>query len=81
MPTIQVIETIFAELGYNVVQNKGGVTQNFEITSKTEPARWGWVIDPETDSMVRKPFDLTIDGWKKVAKANVKRLNALRLPE
>lgn len=78
-PTITLIEQIFSEMGYTVTQAKTGITANFKLTSMKEPARWGWVINPETDMMVRRPLELSLEEWRKVAKANVKRLNALRL--
>ncbi|HAU6297916.1 TPA: hypothetical protein JD836_14490 [Citrobacter freundii] len=77
--TVTLLKELFEKEGYLIEQFRGGQTPNFRITSLTEPERWGWVIDPETDTMVRRPRDLTLEQWRGVVKYNVKRLNMTKI--
>lgn len=77
--TLLYLRELFDGYGYTIEQFRGGTAPNFRLTSKKEPERWGWVINPVNDTMVRRPRDLTIDEWKDVARYNVKRLNMTKI--
>lgn len=77
--TLNFLEELFGGYGYNIEQSRSSTTSSFRLTSQTEPERWGWVINPADDSMVRRPRDLTIDEWRDVARYNVRRLKLTKI--
>lgn len=77
--SLALLKALFDAEGYKLEQFRGGVSPNFRLTSNTEPQRWGWIINPADDSIVRRPRDLTMEEWRTVIKHNVRRLNALKI--
>ncbi|HBM2815698.1 TPA: hypothetical protein LU109_003610 [Enterobacter hormaechei subsp. xiangfangensis] len=62
------------ELGYDIEYRRGGKTPGFTLYCANNRAKWGLVINPVDDVIIRAVRDVRMEHWPEVLRANIERI-------